>query len=266
MSTAVAEKRLTASDLVAAVRARYEPPEWHLESEVTLAGRRLDVVALNLWAARQWRIVGFEIKVSRGDWLRELDAFQKSEEWCAVVDAFYVVTPPKLVRDGELPEGWGLLELNGSRMMTRRHATTREGRTTIPREIAARFIGRAADEARRQDRTAEWQANEKLRAEIKAKVEEQTARELQDARTAHATTQREYTELLLALGVRPHEWHHHQAAMRVAGIFANATTTGDSLRRLLDENARRLESLAAQMRSAITDLSGAPTEETATNG
>src|SRR5690348_16883421 len=78
------EKRLTSSDLAKAIRERYEAPEWHIEGEVTLNDRRLDLVALNLWGARDYRIVGFELKVDRGDWVREIADFRKSEEWCAV--------------------------------------------------------------------------------------------------------------------------------------------------------------------------------------
>lgn len=144
--TAVQPEKLTAIDLEHAIAQRYERPEWLLEKEVTLARRRLDLVALNMWGARDYAIVGFELKVSRGDWMRELAAFQKSEEWMAVVDAFYVVTPPKLVKLEELPAGWGLLELCGNRLMTRAHAARRDStehaapraRCTFPHEIGAR--------------------------------------------------------------------------------------------------------------------------------
>lgn len=162
---------LTAGALVAEVRARYPRPEWHCEAEVTLDRRRLDVVAFNLWGARGYRIVGFEVKVSRGDWLRELAAFEKSAEWHAVVDAFYVVTPGGLVKPDELPAGWGLLELRGSRMFTKVQAAARAPRPDLPREISARFLGRVLEQLEAERREGNYQARQQIHAELTTSIE-----------------------------------------------------------------------------------------------
>jgi hypothetical protein len=247
------QKPLTASQLRAEIATRYAPPEWLLESELTLASRRLDVVAFNLWGARSHRIVGFEIKVSRGDWLRELNAFQKSEEWASVVDAFYVVTPPKLVQAGELPEGWGHLELCGSRLMTRRHATVREGRSTIPREIAARLVGRLAQRDSDEERTAKWRAESSLSKEIEQRMLTTHSRELKETQDQLTTLRKEHDELLTALGVEPRGYFAHRQALRAAGVFAKATEQGgkvlhDRLVRMADE----LASHATHLRDAAS--------------
>lgn len=255
--TATLERRITSGELAHEIRARYEPPEWHVQGEVTLAGRRLDLVAFNLWAARRYRIVGFEIKVSRGDWLRELGAFQKSEEWAAVVDAFYVVTPPKLVCDGELPDGWGLLELSGSRLMTRRHATEREGRLTIPREVSARFIGALAGRQSQDELTAKLRADDALRAEARANAERRVADQLADAARRADEAERELHELYRALAVEPRAWRAHESAMRAAGIFANATTVGRDLTDSLEISASKLEVTACHIREALTEITKA---------
>ena len=174
MSATTKATTVTAADLSVEIRNRYQPPEWHLEAEVTLQGRRLDMVAFNLWGARSYRVVGFEIKVSRGDWLREIADFQKSQEWLNVVDQFFVVAPGGLVRVDELPAGWGLLELRGSRMYVKAPATARPG-TTLPREIAARFftrLHRTVDELRRQisgqQRAVTIEESNRIRAEVQA--------------------------------------------------------------------------------------------------
>ena len=254
-SESVRETKLTASDLLDAIAARYEAPEWHLESEVTLGSRRLDVVALNMWKARDYRIVGFEIKVSRGDWLRELSAFQKSEEWMAVVDAFYVVTPPKLVKDDELPIGWGLLELCGSRMMTRRHAEVRQGSTMLPREVAARFISRISQAGTRADREAHWRASHELRSEIEQQVRASLAESQKRDKDELSRLRREHTEILNALGLTGSEWDVHKAALKAAGVFARAAGDTTALRAQLDRNIKAFESHVARMRDAHTALS-----------
>lgn len=101
------------------LRARYAPPEWAYMEEVapsTGGGTRYaDAVAVNLWSSRGHAIYGFEVKVSRSDWLRELKKPAKAEQsvfkYC---DRWFVVAPKGVVNDGELPVTWGLLELRDS--------------------------------------------------------------------------------------------------------------------------------------------------------
>lgn len=226
---------LTAFDLKRAIAERYEAPEWLVEHEVTLGGRRLDVVALNLWASREHRIVGFEIKVDRGDWLREIAAFQKAEQWTEVVDAFYVVTPPKLVRADELPVGWGLLEFTGAKMMTRAHATAKAPSRVLPREVAARFLGRMMERDRLADRTAEFQARTALRAEIQEQMRKELGREAENERERRAHVEKELGDLYTAFGLEFREarrWLEHPIAMRAAGKLAAADFDGASSRLL----------------------------------
>lgn len=244
---------MTADDLKAAIHRRYEWPEWHVESEVTLGGRRLDVVALNMWGARRWRIVGFEIKVSRGDWIRELDSFQKSEQWTEVVDSFYVVTPPKLIKADELPVGWGHLELAGSRMMTRAHAQVREGdRRTFPREVAARFITRMGQSVEATKRDFKWKLEHELREEIRADVEKRTKTEYEARINDCQTRIKDYNDLLGALGLNPATWHAQENALRAAAAFAAAQGNVGTLRASLDRTIREFDGHVARMRDAST--------------
>lgn len=55
---------------------------------------------------------GHEIKVSRADWLSELKDPEKSAEFIQHCDYWYlVVSDASIVKDGELPENWGLMVL-----------------------------------------------------------------------------------------------------------------------------------------------------------
>ena len=101
------------------LRKRFAAPEWALLEEVapsTGGGTRYaDGVAVNLWQSRGHAIYGFEVKVSRSDWLRELKQPEKTEQsvyrYC---DRWFVVAPAGVVKDGELPPTWGLFELRAS--------------------------------------------------------------------------------------------------------------------------------------------------------
>lgn len=99
-----------------ALRERYRAPEYALFWEVANGTgsnirRYADALAMSLFPSRGLTMNGFEIKVSRGDWKRELDQPHKAEEgifkYC---DHWWIVTPPGIVMPGELPPTWGHLE------------------------------------------------------------------------------------------------------------------------------------------------------------
>lgn len=104
----------SAPALVDLLRVKYSLPEWILFRELRdaagFAGKRqADAVAMNLFPSRGCRVLGFEIKVSRSDWLRELKDPSKAEAFAPMLDEFYIVANDDVVERGELPATWGLL-------------------------------------------------------------------------------------------------------------------------------------------------------------
>lgn len=93
------------------------------------ATREFDAVAIALWPSRHLEVTIFEVKVSRSDWVREMkanpsggtDHYDKAGSACTIADRFTIVAPHGIVRGGELPENWGLLEVheraNGTAML-----------------------------------------------------------------------------------------------------------------------------------------------------
>lgn len=60
------------SKIKLSIKRRFDPPEWCLAFEVASPdGRRADAVAVNTFPSRNFKIVGFEFKTSRSDWLNE---------------------------------------------------------------------------------------------------------------------------------------------------------------------------------------------------
>lgn len=79
------------------------------------SGRRADALHIGLWASRgAGRLEVCELKVSRADWLVELKDPKKAEAWWPYCHIFWLVVPHEgIVRDGELPKGWGLMMPSG---------------------------------------------------------------------------------------------------------------------------------------------------------
>lgn len=97
-----------------------------------------DAVLMHLWPSDGLHLWGFEIKASRGDWLRELKNIKKSENIARFCDRWIVVVPHGVVKDGELPTAWGLWHYNLDTGAISQHAP---GETRVtPKYIHRRFF------------------------------------------------------------------------------------------------------------------------------
>ena len=113
-------KKYTTEEMHARIEAAHPDTrgEWMVCHEVPdstghQASRRADAVAMNLWPSRM-ALHGYEIKVSRSDWLRELKRPDKAELVWRFCDYWWlVVSDQSIVKEGELPEGWGLMVPHG---------------------------------------------------------------------------------------------------------------------------------------------------------
>lgn len=116
------EKQVTARNVINALRLRFPSPQFtFLEQVANGTGARqyrwADAIAMSVWPSRGFDIHGIEVKVSRHDFLSELNKPDKSAAvqkycnrwWMAIGDE-------RIVRPGELPPTWGLLVLAGDKM------------------------------------------------------------------------------------------------------------------------------------------------------
>lgn len=105
----------TSAELVALVRKRYTGRDAAVFEQVANStgargDRYADVIALDLWPSAGLHLHGFEVKVSRGDWLRELRDPKKADAIARYCDCWWIVAAPAIVGRSELRPGWGLLE------------------------------------------------------------------------------------------------------------------------------------------------------------
>ncbi len=75
--------------------------------------RTADAIVMSLWPSRGLELIGFEVKASRADWLKELKDPAKAEAICQFCDRWYIVALKGVVKEGELPSTWGLMESSG---------------------------------------------------------------------------------------------------------------------------------------------------------
>lgn len=123
----------TAKDIVDLLEAKHADDVFVPECKTgqTTSG----LLKLDAWAMkRAWSkpvTWGYEIKVSRSDWLRD-DKWRGYLDYCS---DFYFVTPHKLIQPEELPDGVGLMWVakTGTRLFTKRKAARRDVR--VPEDL-----------------------------------------------------------------------------------------------------------------------------------
>lgn len=141
---------MNAHEVMVALKDKYGGAEWAFLPQVRSATgsacvRTADGLAMNLWPSRGLALHGFEIKVERGDWLRELRDPSKAEEICQFCEHWWVVAGDKdIVRDGELPPTWGLLVPRGRQLVVKVAAPKKEA-SPIDKSFLAAILRRAQE-------------------------------------------------------------------------------------------------------------------------
>lgn len=114
--------RDTTASLLTQLEAHYVSPADRLPAGVFLPEvgwngytetRRCDAIWVGFTSASGRLLVGHEIKASRSDWLNELRKLDKADAWADQCHQWWLVTVPGVVKDGELPAGWGLMTPGG---------------------------------------------------------------------------------------------------------------------------------------------------------
>ena len=172
-------KPLHPANLMGLLARRYRQSQgWAFLAEVGNATgygahRHADALAIGFWPSRGLEFLGFEIKSSRPDWLRELNAPQKAEVIASFCDRWYVVAAHgDLVKDGELPPPWGLLVADGKGLREVKEAPTMSPQTpdrrflcAILRRFADGMIPRSAISQQIEDARAQEEGRQKTTLE-----------------------------------------------------------------------------------------------------
>ena len=111
------------------------PDKWTLVPQLPDATsfdkrRTVDAMAFACWKSDGIAVHGYEIKVARGDWLREIQKPDKSQGFSRRCNYWWIAAPEGVVKVEELPSDWGLRivkwdEQSGYSVRVKRPATFR---------------------------------------------------------------------------------------------------------------------------------------------
>jgi len=214
---------------------------------------------MNVWPSRGLALVGFEIKASRSDWLRELKKPEKADPLVRLVDQWYVVAPKDVVQDGELPAGWGLLVPRGSKLVASVPPAPANGSREKPlaREFVAAFLRRAAGVVHdRKELRAEYHRGFEAGMTAGGKVEAQEILRLQRELEGEKQAIKDFEE---ASGLRLWNWQAGRIGDAVKAVLAgeDRVQAAHNQLRMLRQDADRLVRTIDGVLSAAKDRSAA---------
>ncbi|MEN4397343.1 hypothetical protein [Mycolicibacterium conceptionense] len=155
------------------------------------AGSRCDAIYAGFTSSSGRILIGHELKTSRADWLNELKKPGKADAWADECHEWWlVVNDPTIVRDGELPAGWGLM-VPGRRTKTRMDIAVKAARKDPavhrPSWDAVRSVLARQDTLRAQAiEAARTCAQQDAWAELDRRVQDRVEHELKQRGTPDA--------------------------------------------------------------------------------
>lgn len=245
------------------LRRRHPAGEWAFLEEVAPATgggtRYADAIAINLWQSRGHAVHGFEVKVSRSDWLRELKQPEKAEPVFRYCDHWWLVAEKNIVKDGELPHTWGHLERRGNGLHTVKAAPRLEA-APLTRAFFASLVRRGHEVL---ERRAAALVADKL-AEMRREFERTRAGDI--ARATRRDTERDERvarfEKETGLSICDYDVNSSIQAIKLAQrIQALQGWHGNGALAKLVDLAEDLERAAKTVRKAITDTGLIPEGE-----
>ena len=139
----------TCLQILRALEARFSAPEWATFREMrngtgSSFGRSLDLFAFNTYPSMGYRSLAIEIKVSRGDFIRELEKPEKRKFAESISQECYFAAPSGLIAPREIPEPWGLIAVADSGVARITHRAKSRKVPPYDMEFIASIIRRAS--------------------------------------------------------------------------------------------------------------------------
>lgn len=244
---------MTTQAIRQALRTKYCAPEWALLEEVRHRApdggeRSADAIATNLWQSNNYKIVGFEIKSSRSDWLREIKDPSKADVISSMCDEWVIVTAPGIVQTDELPEAWGLMELKGNGLHTKVKPPKLSAPKAITRNFLASLLRRAVTVGEQEVAAAILDAKRQAQDDARKWAEEEAKRRAR----AHTELITKLEKVKAQTGIDLSDWQVSEESISAAIRFGLAEGRAG-----ITERYNGLLQVQSQMRrldKAIADL------------
>lgn len=232
------------------------------------AGSRCDAVYAGFTSSSGRILIGHELKISRADWLNELNKPGKADAWADECHEWWlVVNDPAVVHDGELPADWGLMSPGRSktRMTVHTRAVRKDPRVHRPSWDAVRSVLARQDTLRAQAiEAASNKARQDAWADVDRRVQDGIERGLRERGTPDAAELADKLQRIeTALGGRIDWGAESRGCIRLGAewiglselkLIADAVRAAGSIGRALRELSNRYYTPIDNTRRVLADL------------
>ena len=248
----------TEAKIATLLAERYAGHEWAFFRGVPngtgMARSRIcDGMAMGLWPSKGLYLHGFEIKVSRSDWLREIQEPAKAEAFAQFCHYWWIVAPPGIVELPEMAGDWGLLVPAGNGLRVKKAAQIREPKPLDMPMLAAILRVALRDSPEQAVMSSERQAG--YDAGLKAGLE-RGARSAKSENTVELAELRRLKqrveEFQAASGIKIDAWTDGRAIGEAVVLVKDARL--QTIQRVMEEANRWAERVASGAKDAITKL------------
>lgn len=175
---------VNSSEVKALLRTRYAHPEWALCFEVanatgTHGHRYADAVAMCLYPSRGLVLHGFEVKVSKQDFMSEIKNPDKSVAVQQYCDQWWLVAPAHAVDESLIPKTWGWLRVDKDKLYPAKRAPDLDPKP-IDRKFMAAMVRRSSQADDGEIQVLVNQRVEALREHDRKHVETEIKRRTKD--------------------------------------------------------------------------------------
>jgi hypothetical protein len=204
---------MNTAEILQRLQGRYAAPEWaYFEQIRDAAGfhacRTADAIAMNLWPSRGLEVHGFEVKVSRADWRKEMKNPAKAEAVSQFCDRWWVVVgDAAIVKEGELPPTWGLLVPRGKGLAKKVDAPQLEPEP-MDKSFVAALLKRASESKHygTVQRRVDTEVNARMK-DVNKDARKAVEQQLNDARAETDHWQEAVQAFEAASGVEIEKWN-----------------------------------------------------------
>jgi uncharacterized protein YqgV (UPF0045/DUF77 family) len=203
---------------------------------------------MNLFPSRGLSVYGFEIKVSKSDFMSEIRKPDKSADIQKFCDRWYIVAPEEAVDESLLPATWGWLQVTGEQIRVKKEAPT-----LTPEPLNRKFVAAVVRRAHEQEE-ADIEARVRLRMEAERKRdEERITREVEARSRKSQEAIKQLADLKAKIGTSSWDYLNNDDVAAAVKIVreAGVTSTYGGLRQVEKEMKRCADRLRKALDGAF---------------
>lgn len=259
-----AEKPITSRVVADAILSKYAGDKSHMvlfdvpDNIGLQSKRRCDAIAVGLWGSTGRLVHGFEIKISRSDWLRELKQVDKADPFIERCDRWWLVTADdKLAKLDEIPALWGWMTYTKSGLRIQKKAAELPQPEHTMHKLFALGLLRAAYERSAGDimqNPLVVREIELIREGHRRYVDDEIKRGLMSTHRDLAEYKTQAEKFEAASGMKLTDWKLGNVG-KLAHAIADLHRSGyDSMRHSLENQARKLRECSEHIEGALRTL------------